>query len=162
SDPAMLVRRRSSRSDSPASSVTRSRMCRLFLPGDWTHDAPMHDRYAKSFRTPDDSRDFGFAQEAVVELGDITAARRVHQPGWRWSEQMRRVVGGEWCQARHVGVVLGGRFGYTFEDGTTLELETDDVFDIPPGHDGYTLGDDDCVVIEWVGVRATTGFGVSA
>ena len=122
----------------------------------------MHDRYAKSFRTPDDSRDFGFAQEAVVELGDITAARRVHQPGWRWSEQMRPVVGGEWCQARHVGVVLGGRFGYTFEDGTTLELETDDVFDIPPGHDGYTLGDDDCVVIEWVGVRATIGFGVSA
>jgi class 3 adenylate cyclase len=55
-----------------------------------------------------------------------------------------------------------GRFGYTFEDGTTLELETDDVFDIPPGHDGYTLGDDDCVVIEWVGVHATTGFDISA
>jgi len=111
---------------------------------------------------PDESRDFGLAHEAVVELGDITAARRVLQPGWRWSEQMRPVVGGQWCQARHVGVVLAGRFGYTFEDGTTLELDTDDVFDIPPGHDGYTLGDDDCVVIEWVGVRATTGFSLSA
>lgn len=122
----------------------------------------MQDRYAKSLRMPDESRDFGLAHEAVVELGDITAARRVFQPGWRWSEQMPPVVGGDWCQARHVGVVLVGRFGYTFEDGTTLELETDDVFDIPPGHDGYTLGDDDCVVIEWVGVHATTGFGLSA
>jgi class 3 adenylate cyclase len=122
----------------------------------------MPDRYAKSFRVPDESQTFGVAHEAVVELGDITAARRVMQPGWRWSEQMPSIVGGEWCQARHVGVVLAGRFGYTFEDGTTLELETDDVFDIPPGHDGYTLGDDDCVVIEWVGVRATTGFSLSA
>jgi class 3 adenylate cyclase len=95
---------------------------------------------------------------AIVEIGDLTIGRTVAGAGWRWSSHMRPVVGGEWCQARHVGVILAGRFGYTFEDGTTLELKADDVFDIPAGHDGYTLGDEDCVQLEWVGVRATTGY----
>jgi class 3 adenylate cyclase len=121
----------------------------------------MQGKYAKSLRTPDDAPEFGRAKEAVVELGDITVARIVHEPGWRWSEHLRPIVGGEWCMARHVGVVLEGRFGFTFTDGTTLEVETDDVYDIPPGHDGYTLGDEDCIVLEWLGVRATTGFNVS-
>jgi class 3 adenylate cyclase len=122
----------------------------------------MQGRYAKSLRAPDDAQEFGLATEEIVELGDITVARIVHKPGWRWSEHLQPIVGGEWCMARHVGVVLGGRFGFTFADGTTLEVETDDVYDIPPGHDGYTIGDEDCAVLEWLGVRATIGFNISA
>jgi class 3 adenylate cyclase len=115
-------------------------------------------RYAKSFQTPDESQQYEFASLAVVELGDLTVMRAVMHPGWRWSSHMRPVVGGDLCPARHVGVVLGGRLGFTFEDGTTLELKVDDVFDVPPGHDAYTLGDEDCTLLQWVGVRAATGF----
>jgi class 3 adenylate cyclase len=43
-------------------------------------------------------------------------------------------------------------------DGTTLQFGPDDVFEIPPGHDGYTLGDEPCVQIEWSGLRAFAGF----
>jgi class 3 adenylate cyclase len=32
------------------------------------------------------------------------------------------------------------------------------VFDIPPGHDGYTIGDESCVQVEWSGIRAWAGF----
>ena len=71
---------------------------------------------------------------------------------------MRPTVGGEWCQARHVGVVISGRFGVVFPDGTSREFSPDDVFEIPPGHDGYVIGDEPCVSIEWTGVRAFTGF----
>ncbi len=112
----------------------------------------------KSLQAPDEVEEFEYASQALVELGDLTVARIVFHPGWRWSSFMPAVVGGELCQARHVGVVLGGRFGFTFEDGTTVEVEADDVFDIPAGHDGYTLGDQDCILLEWVGVRATSGF----
>ena len=31
-------------------------------------------------------------------------------------------------------------------------------FDIPPGHDGYTVGDEPCVQVEWAGIRAWAGF----
>jgi class 3 adenylate cyclase len=118
----------------------------------------MRRRYVKSLRAPDETQNLEFGSVAIVDLGDLTLGRTVTNPGWRWSSHMRPAVGGDWCQARHVGVVLAGRFGYTFEDGTTLELKADDVFDIPAGHDGYTLGNEDCVQLEWAGVRATTGF----
>ena len=118
----------------------------------------MRQRYVKSLQTPDEVEEFEYASQALVELGDLTVARIVFHPGWRWSSFMPAVVGGELCQARHVGVVLSGRFGFTFEDGTTVEVQADDVFDIPAGHDGYTLGEEDCILLEWVGVRATSGF----
>jgi class 3 adenylate cyclase len=118
----------------------------------------VRQRYAKSFGTADESQEYEFASLVLVELGDLTVMRAVMRPGWRWSSHMRPVVGGDWCPARHVGVVLGGRIGFTFEDNTTLELKADDVFDVPPGHDAYTLGDEDCTLLQWVGVRAATGF----
>jgi class 3 adenylate cyclase len=122
------------------------------------HEEPVRQRHAKSLQTPDEVEQYELVSQALVELGDLTVARLVFRPGWRWSSFMPQVVGGDWCQARHVGVVLGGRFGFTFEDGTTVEIKTDDVFDIPAGHDGYTVGDEDCILLEWLGVRATSGF----
>jgi hypothetical protein len=80
------------------------------------------------------------------------------QPGWRWSIDMRPVVGGEWCQARHVGTILSGAFVFLFPDGARYELHAGDVYDMPPGHDGFTIGDEPCTVIEWAGVRAFGGF----
>jgi class 3 adenylate cyclase len=117
-------------------------------------------RYTKSLRTPDESTDYDLGSLDIVELGDLTVGRIILHPGWRWSVHMRPIVGGEWCEVRHAGVVLSGRFGYSFDDGSTLEIGPDDVFDIPAGHDGYTLGGEDCVMLEWSGVRATTGFTV--
>jgi hypothetical protein len=32
----------------------------------------------------------------------------------------------------------------------------DDVFDCPPGHDGYTIGDEPAVMIEWSGLRTSS------
>jgi class 3 adenylate cyclase len=94
----------------------------------------------------------------LVELGDVTVGLFVSEPGWRWSEHIRPKVGGEWCQARHVGVILSGRLGIDFSDGTSAEFGPHDVFDIPPGHDGYTLGDEPLVQIEWTGIKAWAGF----
>jgi len=71
---------------------------------------------------------------------------------------VRPHVGGDWCEARHVGVVLSGRFGIVMRDGSTVQFGPLDVFEIPPGHDGYTLGDEPCVQIEWSGLRAFAGF----
>lgn len=89
----------------------------------------------------------------LVELGDLTVGEIVSQPGWRWSVDMRPKVGGEWCQIRHIGMVLSGRLGFEFSDGTTAEAGPGDIFDIPPGHDGWTVGDEPCVQIEWAGLR---------
>jgi class 3 adenylate cyclase len=113
--------------------------------------------YFKSFGEPDETMQLDGVTEDQVELGDLTVGRQRMEPGWRWSTHIRPHVGGEWCQARHVGVVLSGRLGIKLRDGTTFELGRDDVFDIPPGHDGYVIGHEPAETIEWAGSRAFWG-----
>src|SRR5687768_7642876 len=114
----------------------------------------MAESRSKNLRTPDETIRLPGITEELVDLGDLTVGRTVQEPGWQWSTHVRPVIGGDWCRARHVGVVLSGRWGALLEDGTVLEFGPDDVYDIPPGHDGYTIGDQPCVLIEWSGLRA--------
>lgn len=109
---------------------------------------------SKNFANPDDTHSFEKLVQHVVEIGDLTVGHIVTEPGWRWSTHVRPRVGGDWCQARHVGVILSGRLGLLFPDGSTAEIGPNEVFEIPPGHDGYTIGDEPCVQIEWTGPRA--------
>jgi class 3 adenylate cyclase len=116
------------------------------------------ERYFKSLRQPDERIDFPGIVEEILDLGDVTVGRVVSEPGWRWSTHVRPEVGTERCEARHVGVVVSGRFGVLLRDGTRLEMGPYDVYDIPPGHDGWTVGDQPLEVIEWTGLRAFAGF----
>jgi class 3 adenylate cyclase len=56
-----------------------------------------------------------------------------------------------------VGIVLSGHFAILMQDGTRLDFGPDDVFEIPPGHDGWTVGDEPSIQIEWSGLRAFAG-----
>src|SRR5204863_2142330 len=123
------------------------------------HHVPMADFRSKNFEKPDETMRFPKLTAAVVEVGDLTVGYVVTQPGWRWSVDMRPIVGGEWCQARHVGVVLSGRAVVQLQDGRMLEFGPHDVFDIPPGHDGWIVGDEACVQIEWAGLHTFAGPG---
>ena len=113
---------------------------------------------SKNLGTPDETFELPGLTQSQVEVGDVTVGRVVHEPGWRWSTHVRPQVGGDFCQVRHVGIVVSGRFGILLQDGTSLEFGPDDVYEVPPGHDGYTIGHEPCEVIEWSGVRAFIGF----
>jgi len=114
---------------------------------DWDEHMAMAESGSKSLRAPEETIRLPRITEELVDLGDLTVGRTVQEPGWRWSTHTRPVVGGEWCRARHVGVVLSGRFGVLLQDGTVLELGPDDVYDIASEHDGYTIGDEPWVVV---------------
>lgn len=118
----------------------------------------MAEALSKNFRKPDDIVEFPLIKTRIVELGDLTVGELTSQPGWRWSTHVRPTVGGEWCQARHVGFIVSGILGVDFSDGTRAEFGPGEVFDVPPGHDGYTVGDEPCVNVEWMGIRAWAGF----
>ena len=55
--------------------------------------------------------------------------------------------------AHHTGVLLDGRLHIEMDDGSTLDIAPNEVFDIPPGHDGWAIGDTPVVGINWSGVR---------
>lgn len=66
--------------------------------------------FTKSGETPDETRTPDKTRVEMVDLGGgAEAVRFAIQPGWRWSECIRPVVGTETCQARHVGAVVSGR-----------------------------------------------------
>jgi class 3 adenylate cyclase len=112
---------------------------------------------SKNFGRPDQTLRFPKLTVELVEIGELTVGYLVTQPGWRWSVDFRPLVGGEWCQARHLGVVLSGRVAVQLQDGRMLEFGPNDVFDVPPGHDGWTVGDEPCVQIEWAGLHTFAG-----
>ena len=75
------------------------------------------------------------------------------EPGWRWSEHIKPLVGTESCQTHHLGYLISGRIGARMEDGTEMEFGPGDVYEIPPGHDGWVIGDEPTVGFEIMGAE---------
>jgi hypothetical protein len=113
----------------------------------------------KSFDSPDETRTPDKTTLEMINLGGATVGRGTFQPGWRWSECIRPVVGGESCQANHFGVLLSGRMGIKHEDGTEIDVVPGDVYRIMPGHDGWVVGDEPAVGIEFDSNTAATFAG---
>ncbi len=90
-------------------------------------------------------------------MGDASISRNVFQPGAHCALGGRKLIGNrravESCQAHHSGVILDGRLRVEMDDGSALDLGPNDVFDIPPGHDGWVVGDHPMRAINWSGVR---------
>ncbi|MDP9222473.1 MAG: cupin domain-containing protein [Actinomycetota bacterium] len=73
------------------------------------------------------------------------------RPGWRWSNDIRPLTGTDRCEVFHVGYALSGRLHVELADGSTLDIEPGDAFEIHPGHDAWVVGDEPCVILDWGG-----------
>ena len=72
----------------------------------------------KSFAKPDELRTpFEGGEIAVLSLQGLTVQRETLQPGWRWSDHVKPIVGGEHCQRYHVKYILSGRQRVVMQDG---------------------------------------------
>jgi class 3 adenylate cyclase len=100
---------------------------------------------------------------AVVHVGPLAIGWARLEPGWRWSVDVRPVVGTEWCEAHHVHVLLAGRFAVLMAGADAPEeFAAGDVFDIPPGHDAWAVGDEPVELIDVSGNVAEFGQPVSS
>lgn len=100
---------------------------------------------------PDEVRRPEHVTVEVVKLAGGEIGRYTFKPGWRWSDHIKPVVGTESCQVEHVGYVVSGRLRVEHEDGTAAEVTPGMVYRIAPGHDGWVVGDDPAVVVEFQG-----------
>ena len=94
------------------------------------------------FDSPDETRSPDKTTVDLVRMGDAaTAARLTLQPGWRWSECIKPVVGTDSCQVRHVGFLQSGQMHVTHDDGSEDEIGPGKAYVIEPGHDAWVVGD---------------------
>ena len=110
----------------------------------------MANLYKKSFDDADEVKSPPKAHVEVVKLGNMNASRLVLQPGWRWSECIKPVVGGDSCQAGHVGVIVAGQMTCIHDDGSEITVKAGDAYYFAPGHDGSVDGDEPCIMYEIV------------
>ncbi len=98
---------------------------------------------ADEVRTPDRSK------VEVVDLAGVKAARMTLEPGWKWSECIKPLVGTESCQVHHVGVLTSGTLHLVHEDGSEADIGAGQAYVIEPGHDAWVVGDETVVVHEF-------------
>src|SRR5260221_3560184 len=107
----------------------------------------------RRFSEPSDVRTIPRGRIDVVDLDDTVVGRMTYEPGWRWSVDVKPIAGTDSCQYHHLGVVLSGHLRAQMPDGTELELGPGDVFEIPPGHDAWVVGDEPWVSIDFEAMR---------
>ena len=107
----------------------------------------------KRFSAPSEVRTFPRGKVDVVELDDLVVGRMTYEPGWRWSVDVKPIAGTDSCQFHHLGIVLSGRLRAEMEDGTEIEVGPGDVFEMPPGHDAWVVGDEPWVCVDFAAMR---------
>jgi class 3 adenylate cyclase len=108
---------------------------------------------SKRFDQPDDLITLPLLTSQVVVLGEVYIARSTHEPGWRWSEHVKPVVGTPSCLHHHKGVVVSGQMEVETDTGARRRFGAGEALEVPPGHDAWVIGDEPLVTIEFTGVR---------
>jgi hypothetical protein len=104
----------------------------------------------KSFDSPDETRPFqDKGQAAVVDMGGSSVIYSTFEPGWRWSDHIKPIVGTDSCQSPHFLYVLSGRMKVVMDDGTEGEIGPNSVARIDPGHDAWVVGDEACKAVDF-------------
>lgn len=96
-----------------------------------------------------DRRHIGAVLVEVVRAGAARVKHVVYPAGFRWSVDMRSTVGTDLCMHAHVGFLARGEIHIEYADGCALELKAPCVVAIDPGHDGWVVGKEPAVLIEF-------------
>ncbi|HSV39548.1 MAG TPA: cupin domain-containing protein [Nocardioidaceae bacterium] len=105
--------------------------------------------HSRSFDEADERRTPDKTNVDVVKFPGATVARITFQPGWRWSDCIKPVVGGDSCQVLHVGTLLSGEMEVVHDDGSKARLVPGNAYVIEPGHDAWVVGDEPVVSLEF-------------
>jgi hypothetical protein len=105
----------------------------------------------KKFLTPDEVRTFTHGRVELVNIAGGLVGRLILEPGWRWSKDVKPLVGTEWCEAPHFQYLVSGRLHVQMADGNEFDLEPGDVSSLPANHDAWVLGDEAAVLVDWYG-----------
>lgn len=94
-------------------------------------------------------RNIGHVQLEVGRAGAARVKRMIYPAGFRWSRDMKPVVGTDLCMHAHVGFLARGEIHIEYADGCVVEHKAPQIVAIDPGHDGWVVGKEPVVLIEF-------------
>src|SRR5262245_60257871 len=94
-------------------------------------------------------RTVGHVRLDVGKAGGARVKRMVYPPGFRWSVDMKPSVGTDLCMHAHVGFLAHGEIHIEYPDGCIVEHKAPQILAIDPGHDGWVVGNEPVVLIEF-------------
>jgi len=107
-----------------------------------------HDALVASVRGAA-GRTVGKVRLDVGRAGEARVKRMVYPAGFRWSVDMKPIVGTDLCMHAHVGFLARGEIHIEYADGCVVEHKAPQVVAIEPGHDGWVVGKEPVVLIEF-------------
>ena len=114
----------------------------------------MAELEAKTFDSPDEVREFkANGRVDLVHLETGAVGKGTFEPGWKWSNDVKPLAGTDSCQVQHIGYVISGRMTVKMDDGSEHEYGPGEAFNMPPGHDAWTVGDEPCVLLDFGGLK---------
>jgi hypothetical protein len=96
-----------------------------------------------------ESREIGHVRLEVGRAGAARVKRMVYPAGFRWSVDMKPLVGTDLCMHAHVGFLARGEIHIEYADGCVVEHKAPQIVAIEPGHDGWVVGKEPVVLIEF-------------
>ena len=94
-------------------------------------------------------RNIGHVRLEVGRAGDARVKRMIYPPGFRWSKDMKPAVGTDLCMHAHVGFLARGEIHIEYADGCIVEHRAPQIVAIEPGHDGWVVGKQPVILIEF-------------
>jgi hypothetical protein len=91
----------------------------------------------------------GHVRLDVGRAGAARIKRMIYPPGFRWSKDMKPVIGTKLCMHAHAGFLAKGRIHIEYADGCIVEHKAPQIIAIDPGHDGWVVGREPVVMIEF-------------
>ncbi|MGE5855274.1 MAG: cupin domain-containing protein [Syntrophaceae bacterium] len=106
----------------------------------------------KSFSKPDEVRTFPEGKVELVNIGGAMVGRATFEPGWKWSTSVQPLAKTRSCEAPHFQVQLSGTMRIVMDDGTEFDSRAVDVTLPPVGHDAWVVGNEQVVVVDFLGM----------
>jgi hypothetical protein len=94
-------------------------------------------------------RNIGHVQLEVGRAGGARVKRMIYPAGFHWAADMKPVTGTDLCMHAHVGFLARGEIHIEYADGCIVEHKAPQIVAIEPGHDGWVVGKEPVVLIEF-------------
>ena len=94
-------------------------------------------------------RNIGHVQLEVGRAGGARVKRMIYPPGFHWAVDMKPNVGTDLCMHAHVGFLARGEIHIEYADGCIVEHKAPQIVAIEPGHDGWVVGEEPVILIEF-------------